>query len=87
MRKTERRPIYRYWQAKYWPTWLGLGFLRVVSLLPYSWQLTIGRCIGRAAHAAGMTVIQVPDIAAPSREVLALGHRVVASLEEVLELV
>jgi HAD superfamily hydrolase (TIGR01509 family) len=37
----------------------------------------------RAAHAAGMTVIQVPDMTQPSADLRALGHIVLASLEEV----
>lgn len=37
----------------------------------------------RAAHAAGMRVIQVPDLVAPSSDVRALGHEVLASLAEV----
>ncbi len=37
----------------------------------------------RAAHAAGMTVIQVPDITQPSADLRALGHIVLASLKEV----
>lgn len=37
----------------------------------------------RAAHAAGMRVIQVPDLVAPSEEVRALGHPVLTSLSEV----
>ena len=37
----------------------------------------------RAALAAGMSVIQVPDLLAPDDSVRALGHRIVASLDEV----
>ena len=37
----------------------------------------------RSAHGAGMNVIQVPDLVPPSQDVLALGHPVMASLEEV----
>jgi beta-phosphoglucomutase-like phosphatase (HAD superfamily) len=37
----------------------------------------------RAAHAAGMTVIQVPDLTEPSADLRALGHIVLASLKEV----
>jgi HAD superfamily hydrolase (TIGR01509 family) len=37
----------------------------------------------RAAHAAGMTVIQVPDMSQPSADLRALGHIVLASLKEV----
>lgn len=36
----------------------------------------------RAALAAGMTAIQVPDLVAPDAQVRALGHRIVASLDE-----
>jgi beta-phosphoglucomutase-like phosphatase (HAD superfamily) len=36
----------------------------------------------RAALAAGMTVVQVPDLLAPDDAVRALGHRIVGSLEE-----
>ena len=37
----------------------------------------------RAAHAAGMTVIQVPDITQPTTDLRALGHIVLTSLKEV----
>lgn len=37
----------------------------------------------RAAHAAGMTVIQVPDMTQPSADLRALGHIVLASLKDV----
>lgn len=37
----------------------------------------------KAAHAAGMTVIQIPDMIEVSDEVKALGHRIVGSFEEV----
>lgn len=40
----------------------------------------------RAALAAGMTPIQVPDLLAPDAEVRALGHRIVASLHDAREL-
>ena len=37
----------------------------------------------RAAHAAGMTVIQVPDMTPPTADLRDLGHIVLASLKEV----
>ncbi|RRN59117.1 HAD family phosphatase [Pseudoxanthomonas sp. SGNA-20] len=40
----------------------------------------------RAALAAGMTPIQVPDLVAPDAATRALGHRIAASLEQVLPL-
>ncbi|MFV2090845.1 MAG: HAD family hydrolase [Pseudomonadales bacterium] len=40
----------------------------------------------RAAHAAGCAVIQVPDMVAPTAELLTLGHTIVESLHDVLRL-
>ena len=37
----------------------------------------------RAAHAAGMTVIQVPDMSQPTADLRALGHIVLASLKDI----
>ncbi len=37
----------------------------------------------RAAHAAGCEVFQVPDLVLPTEELLALGHTIVASLNDV----
>jgi len=31
---------------KYWPVWLGLGVLRLLNLLPYRWQLSLGKGLG-----------------------------------------
>ncbi len=39
----------------------------------------------RSAHAAGLTVFQVPDVLRPSSEVLRLGHHVAEDLFEVLD--
>ena len=41
----------------------------------------------RAAHAAGLHVIQIPDRAPPTAELLQLGHRVCDSLHDVIELI
>ena len=38
----------------------------------------------RAAHSAGCTVYQVPDLVPPSPEIRELGHRIVDSLHDVL---
>lgn len=40
----------------------------------------------RAALAAGMTTVQIPDLLAPDDEVRALGHRIVDSLDDVRRL-
>lgn len=49
-----------------------------------SWALEDSENGVRSAHAAGLTVFQVPDIVPPSAELLSLGHRVAADLYEVL---
>lgn len=41
----------------------------------------------RAAHAAGLQVIQIPDRAPPTPELLKIGHRVCDSMSDVLALV
>ena len=35
---------------KHWLTWLGLGCIRLLVLLPYPWLLTLGKYVGLAAH-------------------------------------
>ena len=35
---------------KYWPTWIGLGFLRLVNLLPFNAQLKVGAILGRVIY-------------------------------------
>ncbi len=32
---------------RYWPIWLGLGLMKLMAALPFSWQLTIGGQTGR----------------------------------------
>ena len=53
MKQSERRPLYHYWAAKYWPTWVGLGLLRLSCLLPLKWHLGIGKLTGRLVHRIG----------------------------------
>lgn len=45
-----RKPLYSYVAPTYWPTWLGLGLLRLVCWLPHRLALAIGRVIGRAGY-------------------------------------
>jgi KDO2-lipid IV(A) lauroyltransferase len=44
---------------KYWFTWLGIGFLRVIEPLPYSLQLRIGRNIGRLVYAMPLPYVRI----------------------------
>jgi len=55
-----------------------------LDLLPAAcWALEDSANGVRAAVSAGCTVYQVPDLVAPTRELEALGHRIVATLTEV----
>lgn len=36
----------RLLSPRYWPTWAGLGVLRLLSLLPFSVKLTVGAALG-----------------------------------------
>ena len=53
MKQPERRPLHHYWQPRHWPTWIGIGLLRLSCLLPLNWQIGIGKLIGRLAHRVG----------------------------------
>jgi len=46
---------------RYWLAWLGLGLLRLVSLLPYSFLLGFGRVLGRTALHLGGTRRRVAE--------------------------
>jgi KDO2-lipid IV(A) lauroyltransferase len=39
-------PLKFMW-PRYWPTWLGLGLMRLIQLLPHALLLLVGRTIGR----------------------------------------
>ncbi len=53
MKKHERKPLYHYWTPNYWPTWIGIGLLRLSCFLPYRWHIGLGKSIGRLAHRVG----------------------------------
>lgn len=36
----------RLFAPRYWPTWLGLGLLRLFAMLPYEWLVRMGRGLG-----------------------------------------
>jgi Kdo2-lipid IVA lauroyltransferase/acyltransferase len=50
-RHPPRVPLYRFLGPRYWGVWLGIGFVRLINLLPLPIQLAIGRCLGRVAYA------------------------------------
>jgi KDO2-lipid IV(A) lauroyltransferase len=40
-------PLYRFWQPRFWPLWVGIVLMRLIVLLPQSLRMAIGRGIGR----------------------------------------
>ncbi|MBT8445037.1 MAG: lipid A biosynthesis lauroyl acyltransferase, partial [Gammaproteobacteria bacterium] len=42
-------PLYHLWQPRYWGLWTALLLLRVISPLPFRWQMLIGKALGRLA--------------------------------------
>ena len=42
-------PLYRFWQPKYWGLWVAVILLRLVTLLPFRWQMRLGAALGRWA--------------------------------------
>ena len=44
------QPLTRFWQPRYWLIWLGLAWLRLMSLLPVRTQLALGRGLGKLIY-------------------------------------
>ncbi|HEX4618096.1 MAG TPA: hypothetical protein VH135_00110, partial [Steroidobacteraceae bacterium] len=38
---------WRLLAPRYWPTWAGIGLLRVLALLPFPWVVAVGSVLGR----------------------------------------
>ena len=49
--RSQRQQPHRPYHPLYWPTWIGVGLFRLLSLLPYRRQLALGRQCGRLLHA------------------------------------
>lgn len=45
-KQTDAFKFYEYLAPKYWLTWLGLGILRMMIYLPYSWLIKLGNLLG-----------------------------------------
>ena len=60
---------------------------RRLALVPQrAWAIEDSDAGVRSAHAAGMVVIQIPDLHPPTTDVAALGHHIVESLDDVTDL-
>ena len=51
-----------YYSPKYWPTWLILGLLRLIVLLPYQAALCAGRLLGRQIYLFSRQRRRIVDI-------------------------
>ena len=83
MTKTGERIFRQYWQLKYWPTWIGIGFLRFSCFLSLRLQICLGKAIGRLAHSVATERRAIsrrnielcfPELSAKRRNKLALEH-------------
>jgi KDO2-lipid IV(A) lauroyltransferase len=83
MKRPERPPLHQYWTPQYWPTWIGIGLLRLSCLLPFKWQIGLGKSIGRLAHRIGAERRAItrrnlelcfPELPEAERNKLALEH-------------
>ena len=45
-----RRSLLSFWQARYWPTWCFVAWLRLSAALPLSWNLAVHRVGGRLLY-------------------------------------
>lgn len=68
---------------RYWPSWALIGLLRLISHLPWHWQLAIGRLVGRAARriarrrrtiAAANLALCFPELSEDARKYLLAEH-------------
>lgn len=76
-------PLYHYWSPRYWPTWLGVGLLRLVVALPHPKRMAVGRWLGRrvqwligARRAVADRNLKIcfPELSAAERQTLAREH-------------
>ena len=71
-----------FWRPRFWPTWLLWLALRIVAVLPFAWQMRLGRRIGRLlgrrrrerAIARRNLEICFPALGAAEREALLAKH-------------
>ena len=79
----DRKPLHHYLTPATWTTWIGLGLLRLIILLPHRIALATGRAVGRLAHAAAGSRRAIvrrnlelcfPDLTATEHDALAREH-------------
>lgn len=83
MKTGVRQPLSSYIAPRYWPTWLGVGLLRLTCWLPFDTQIRLGKWLGRVMHrfvaerrAITRRNIELcfPDLSPAERNSIALQH-------------
>ena len=73
----------KFLHPKFWPTWIGVAILRLVILLPWSWQMTLGKWLGtllykilpsRRKISCINLEIAFPELSPKERKTLNLNH-------------
>ena len=76
-------PLRRFLAPRWWPVWIGYGFVRLLSALPWSWQGALARALGRLAWQVARrdrrtTLINLrlayPQLTERERRALGRGH-------------
>jgi KDO2-lipid IV(A) lauroyltransferase len=49
---------WRLLAPRYWPTWAGIGLLRLLALLPYPWVIALGGLLGRLMRLVALRFVR-----------------------------
>ena len=78
-----RKQLHSYWTPNHWFAWFGIFLLRISCLLPYRWQLGVGKALGRLGHRIAPErraivrrnlALAFPELEEAERNQLALRH-------------
>jgi len=50
MEPFENRSLLEFWSPRYWFAWLVYAWMRTIVLLPFAWQIRLGKRLGRVLH-------------------------------------
>jgi KDO2-lipid IV(A) lauroyltransferase len=50
MEAFENRSLLQFWTPRYWLSWIVYAWMRGTVLLPFSWQIWLGKRLGRCLH-------------------------------------
>ncbi|GAA0415137.1 lipid A biosynthesis lauroyl acyltransferase [Cocleimonas flava] len=52
----------KFFHPRYWPTWLGVGILKLIVHLPWRWQMALGKWLGVLIYHAAKTRREISHI-------------------------